>query len=193
MQRAIEMGFQKRFLMLPLLTFVLAACDDRAGLNKTDLRETDVEAAMIGFFAEMCLDAMPVMQGTRESLVAISVRDFGTTPELDREALSTVTHRTSGITLMRGTAAWPDFAGENRCEVSAQAVRVNRTVEAMLATFEERSPPSTSLAEAIPDGAGEERAWTVNGATPNMRLEVATGAAAAGGNRQTALRLVWRN
>ncbi|MEM8698189.1 MAG: hypothetical protein AAGF44_03410 [Pseudomonadota bacterium] len=176
-----------------LALVMLAACDSGAGLDRTDLRAEDVQAAMLNIFDEMCLDQMPAMAEVRTAMAEIAERDLRVTPSLDRDAYSVVASRRGGIILTRGTPAWPAFEGEHRCEVSAAAIPLAETTEAALALFAEDGRAAYTLAEARPDHVGERRAWAVAGAQPGMRFEVAAGASAEGGTRQTILRLVWRN
>ena len=176
-----------------LALLLLASCVNREGLDRTDLRPSDVSAVAVELFREMCVAQLPSMETVRATMVTIAEREFGQKPTLDRDAYSTAASKRGGVILTRGTPAWPPFNGEHRCEVSAAAVQIGDTTDAMLDLFKQDGPSVFTLTEVRPDEVGEQSAWSLTGAKPNMRLEVATGASAAGGTRQIALRLVWRD
>lgn len=174
-------------------TLALSACDDNNVLDSSTLRTAQLKTVTIGIFADMCIDKLPAMEGIRESLATVAKENLQVTPTLDRENFSAATHLVSGVQLIQGTPGWPAFGGEYRCEASAPALKVIETSADMLAVFNERAGPGIALTDSVPDGPGEQRAWDVSGARSNMRLEVATGPSAAGGNRLTIMRLVWRD
>ncbi|MEL6476957.1 MAG: hypothetical protein AAFR17_06480 [Pseudomonadota bacterium] len=176
-----------------LAVMLLAGCEPGSELDRTDLRAEDIQAVALRVFEEMCLQQLPTMAEVRPALLAVAEQELGEKPTLDRDAYSTVASRRAGMILTRGTPAWPAFEGEHRCEVQTNALPVEETTEAALDLFKAEGRAGFALTEARPDHIGERQAWTVAGTRPGMRFEVATGAAAEGGNRQVILRLAWRD
>ncbi|MEM9369974.1 MAG: hypothetical protein AAGA26_02325 [Pseudomonadota bacterium] len=176
-----------------ILVTALGACDDQsASINKIGLNAVEIAENTIRIFGDLCVDGMPAMDGLKDRFAEVVESEFGKAPSLNRDVYGVATHAYSGIQIARGTPGWRDFEGEFRCEVSANAISTEEAGTKLAEDFEARTQGAYTLSEAQPDGPSERQAWTVSGAKPGMRLEVASGPAATGGTRLTHLRLVWR-
>lgn len=163
-------------LIVAMLSVAISGCAIRR--TPQEAQEASERAARI--FSALCISSLPSMTGLQQRLHDVNEREWGSPPNTNSSIHGLGGSIPDGMAPSWGTPEWSGHPGEYRCAMTVFSVGRQRAEAAFLAELRRSLPPGIRISHADVDSHDEFQAWSVSGAKPGMRFELATGTTGLG-------------